>query len=333
MSADERIGAAIIWAKISGNGSTFEYLLAFLSGNTFFKLIIRMLLTETFGPNFKVIVAMGGELAKFYVLWTIVLFLFTSVGLILFSELGGNWSSIAHAFFLMFDYSLGNWDSSIYCNDGLETTMCFTGKIYIFVFLSINMVLLLNLVIAILSTIYAFYEDKSRGLYYEVLVGKFSTMEYDHMYGAAACAQPPLNLMILPFWWITIFPCFSDEFHVVYNEFLCQLLYAPLALLFTLLFTIANVVTVPFAYVGHLYSLIRTLTDADETMDELEEKLERAFTIVKFFFFAPFILVVSIPVDSFVFAYNLYTDPEEDEHDDLPIFSQESLLKFDGCLT
>ena len=80
-----------------------------------------MLLTESFGPNFKVIAAMGEELTKFYVLWTIVLLLFTSVGLLLFSELGGGWSSIVHAFFTMFDYSLGSWDSGIYCEKGLNT--------------------------------------------------------------------------------------------------------------------------------------------------------------------------------------------------------------------
>ena len=332
MSADERIGATIIWNKIQGT-YPFEIVLAFLSLNTFFKLVIRMLLTEAFGPNFKVIVAMGGELFKFYILWTIVLLAFTSVGTLLFSEIGAEWGNIFHAFLLMFDYSLGSWDSSIYCTEGLNTFMCITGKVYIFLFLSLNMVLLLNLVIAILSSIYAFYEDKKLGLYYEVLVGKFSTMEYDDKYGAAACAQPPLNAMILPFWWITIFPCFSDEFHLVYNEFLCHLLYAPLAVLFTIVFTVINCIAVPISYFLHIYNLVRTLTDADETMDEFEEKVERFFTIVKFFFFAPFILIVSIPVDSFVFAYNLYTDPDEDEKDELPVFSPESLQVFDLALT
>jgi len=72
------------------------------------------------------------------------------------------------------------------------------------------MVLLLNLVIAILSSTYAYYEDKKLGLFYEVLVAKFSVMEYDDNYGVVACAQPPLNLMILPFWWITLLP-WSEE--------------------------------------------------------------------------------------------------------------------------
>lgn len=66
------------------------------------------------------------------------------------------------------------------------------------IFLSVNMVLLLNLIIAILSSTYSFFEDKKIGLYYEVLVSKFSVMEFDERYGAAACAQPPLNLMIFP---------------------------------------------------------------------------------------------------------------------------------------
>lgn len=67
------------------------------------------------------------------------------------------------------------------------------------VFLLINLVLLLNLVIALLSATYAYYEDKTLGLYYEVIVALFPTMEFDDKYGAVVCAQPPFNLMILPF--------------------------------------------------------------------------------------------------------------------------------------
>ena len=66
-------------------------------------------------------------------------------------------------------------------------------------FLLINLVLLLNLVIALLSSIYTNYSDKSLGLYYEIIVGMFPSMEYDNYYGAVVCAQPPFNLMILPF--------------------------------------------------------------------------------------------------------------------------------------
>lgn len=173
------------------------------------------------------------------------------------------------------------------------------------------MVLLLNLVIAILSSTFAFYEDKKLGLYYEVLVGKFPSMEYDETYGAAVCAQPPFNLMILPFWWITLFPWTDSlkKYLYHYNLFLCHLLYLPLGLFFTAFFTIQNTLYVPVAYFKHSLVLIQTLTDSDETMDEFSEKVTRFFTIIKFIVIAPFILMIAIPIDMFVFFKNLYSMP------------------------
>lgn len=80
-------------------------------------------------------------------------------------------------------------------------------------------------------------------------------------------------------------------------------------------------------------SLIKTLTDADETMDELEEKVERAKTIVKFIFFGLFYLLLSIPVDAFVFFYNLYTFPQSQEIEPTTanLISSEALEIFKAC--
>ena len=76
--------------------------------------------------------------------------------------------------------------------------VCATGLVFTIIFNSANLILLLNLIIAILSTTYEFFEDKKTGLFYEIIVGKFPTMEYDERYGASACATPPLNIMIFP---------------------------------------------------------------------------------------------------------------------------------------
>lgn len=135
-----------------------------------------------------------------------------------------------------FEFALGGFDSSIYCPDpedlipadeetlnhrmlaiagaaaaqhstnsylehnvdDYEDVTCMEGKIFLIIFNSVNMILLLNLIIAILSSTYAFFEDKKIGLYYETLVGKFAKMEFDDRYGSAACAQPPMNLMVFP---------------------------------------------------------------------------------------------------------------------------------------
>jgi len=51
-------------------------------------------------------------------------------------------------------------------------------------------------------------------------------------------------------------------------------------------------------------------------MDELSEKLQRALTIIYFIVAGPIVLVLSIPIDSFIFFYNLYTKPVADSDDD-----------------
>ena len=52
-------------------------------------------------------------------------------------------------------------------------------------------------------------------------------------------------------------------------------------------------------------------------MDDFSEKLNRFKTIVLFFIFGLPILLLSIPVDGFVFFYNLFTSPDEDEEDEI----------------
>lgn len=62
----------------------------------------------------------------------------------------------------------------------------------------INNVLLLNYVIAVLSSTFARYETKQLGLYYEVIVGSFPSMNYDERYGSIVCSVTPLNVLVVP---------------------------------------------------------------------------------------------------------------------------------------
>ena len=48
-------------------------------------------------------------------------------------------------------------------------------------------------------------------------------------------------------------------------------------------------------------------------MDEFSEKVTRFFTIIKFIFAAPFILMIAVPIDMVVFFKNLYSMPVTDE--------------------
>ena len=250
--------------------------MAIIAGNTWIKLFLKMRITQTFGPLFKVMINMIIQLFTFSLIWLLDLLVFSSISILLFGQLPG-FKSFNEVLVYYFESSLGNWDANKYC-EVVEFTgeknelLCTIGMWYTIIFLIINNVLLLNLVIALMSAVYTKYEEKMLGLYYESLVALFPTMDYEEKYGAVVCASAPLNLMILPFWWVTLLPL-KDEFLIKYNKFLCYLLYFPIALTCTAIFMVMTTMYAPVAYISHLLALIKTITDADETMDELSEKL------------------------------------------------------------
>tara|TARA_B110000285_G_C15096484_1_gene602296 strand:+ start:1252 stop:1446 length:195 start_codon:yes stop_codon:yes gene_type:complete len=64
-------------------------------------------------------------------------------------------------------------------------------------------------------------------------------------------------------------------------------------------------------------------------MDDFDEKLERAKTIVKFIFIGPIYLLGSIFTDAWKFWRNLYTQPlDAEEEIDLNLISKESIDLF-----
>jgi hypothetical protein len=71
------------------------------------------------------------------------------------------------------------------------------GVIYQIIFIIVNVILLFNLVIAILSSTFAFYEQIKLGLYNNVLNSMFSETEWDPYFGALLCLKPPLPNFVL----------------------------------------------------------------------------------------------------------------------------------------
>ena len=109
------------------------------------------------------------------------------------------------------------------------------------------------------------------------------------------------------------------------------MLYSIVAIFLSFLFMILNTIWVPFAYVKHCITLIQTLTNADETMDEFDEKLARFVTIIQFILIGPLMLIISIPCDTFIFFWNLYTSSNDQEEIDREKIGLQSLELFKVC--
>jgi hypothetical protein len=69
------------------------------------------------------------------------------------------------------------------------STIKVLGTYFQLVFLLINTVLMLNFVIAILSSTFKKYENIKIGLYYNVLIELFDKMSWDDKFGCLVCAQ------------------------------------------------------------------------------------------------------------------------------------------------
>jgi hypothetical protein len=136
----------------------------------------------------------------------------------------------------------------------------FLGYVYYSVFLLTNMVLLLNFVIAILSSTFARHDGIKLGLYYNVINQLFPVMEYNNKFGALVCMRPPLPLyaFVIPFlpFYLSVGPKMNQEFLENANNTICGILYLPMALIMTIYFIFVNLLMIPFAYLLNLYRVI-----------------------------------------------------------------------------
>jgi hypothetical protein len=77
----------------------------------------------------------------------------------------------------------------------------YIGTIYQYIFCLANQILMLNLVIAILGTVYANLNALSNGLLYDELIEVMPEMDWHDQFGSIVCVQRPLQwfyIIILP---------------------------------------------------------------------------------------------------------------------------------------
>lgn len=122
------------------------------------------------------------------------------------------------------------------------------GTWFLMVFLLINIVMLLNFIIAILGNTYGVFQPQMNGLYLYALIRQFQKLEWDEEYGCLACSQFPFSGLSLILW--PLYLCVNPK---LANTIIAHCLYFPYAIIFASLFTLGNALCAPFAY---LYALL-----------------------------------------------------------------------------
>jgi hypothetical protein len=157
------------------DGAMLDYLYSIGSACLWFRILLLFRLTRFLGPLVKMIQNMMTDILIFMILFLIQLIIFASVGNLLFASVT-EYSSFYEANITLFSSALGNFDFTVL--DDSDKSWYISDS-FLFVFLILNLVLLLNLLIAILSSTYALLENKKLVLYINEILKLRSTLEYD----------------------------------------------------------------------------------------------------------------------------------------------------------
>jgi hypothetical protein len=275
----------------------FEVLVAVVASTFWLRMFLMLKLTKTFGPLIKIIYAMMRELMIFLVLWGIQLFIFTCMGVLIFTGIP-QFKGFTNVLILFFQSAFGIWDFSIYKDFHMGAKF---GQFFHLIFILLNMVLLVNLIIAILSETYQRLSMQKLGLYYDGVIEVIPAYKYKKFYGALIAACPPFNLLVLPF--LPFFACSRRKIKVrKLNNILVNIIYFPFALIYACVFSLVNILMLPIAYIITTYRKFRLIFIK-------QDKIAKSMLVLNFFLFLAFgllILTISQIVDIYYFIRHLY---------------------------
>ena len=218
------------------------------------RFLLMLQLTRNFGPMLRIILSMAGEVFKFLLIWAVVLVCLTSVATLLFGELEA-YRSFVETLFLVFDTGLGNYDMSSFDDLSLGKIV---GEVFLLFAVLVNCIVLLNFIIAILADTYSKLSSQSLGIYYDGVIARIPVYEDDSRYGGLIVTMPPFN--VLAIFMVPFYVLIKDEKKLrKLNDQFTQVMFAPSALIITLVFAVSNLLLVPFAYFGALYKKLRLL--------------------------------------------------------------------------
>ena len=223
---------------------------------------------------------MSRDIFNFLSLACLILLLFSCVGMILFTL--PKFQSFDSSVITLYEWMLGNFDFDDVADEGL------TGSLFLVLYLLVSLVLLLNLLIAVLSSTFSQLESHGVGLYLQSLIDEFPRYAYHRSLNFLTFRVPPFNILSL-----FCLPCArrpSSKCGIVLEG----IYYFPLYLVVLSGVLITDLILFPFAY----YTLAKFLC--------VNGKKFRFFLLI---FFFPLTLLVSLIVDLAVTSVQLWKRP------------------------
>ena len=152
---------------------------------------------------------------------------------------------------MFFECALGSFNFGIYDQLGIGSMKYYYGMTFHSIVLLTNMLIVLNVVIAIMADTYSDLYVLRIGLYNRAIIKAIPSYKNNKYYGAMISAPIPFN--ILTFFLIPIFCCIKDKTKLKrFNLLLTKLIYLPISIFTSLFFILINILLIPVAYLKTL---------------------------------------------------------------------------------
>ena len=176
----------------------------------FIRQLLGLQVTKALGPIISMILVMFKDVAQFIVIWFIVLIAFASVGFMTFKEVP-NLRKFDESLVYFFKAALGSFDLDIFAETYLPARPLLhkLGIYFVLVFVFINLVILINVVIAMMADTYGLMSSIRLGQYSHSVIKTAPAYKPDKHYGALAFLPAPFAA--ISFLTIPYYLCVTDK--------------------------------------------------------------------------------------------------------------------------
>lgn len=271
-------------------------LIALLTGIQFTRIIFALQISRIFGPMIKIIGRMLLDLLIFMFLYGLIFIIFACCQELMFNELD-EFNDFVITLTTTFSQGMGNFDYDIY--DSLKDFPPEFGYGFLTIWITVSLIMLLNFLIAILSTTYSYLNERQNALYLKEVIKLRQRYDYDKLYSNMISAFTPFN--IIPILTNSLTIIFRSK---IFNHIMLVIEYLPFGVISCLIHLSVNMLLIPFSY---LVILVQKLKYIFKTPNQGSSDLFlRTMDAILFMFFGIFILFITCFVDMVKYALSLF---------------------------
>ena len=224
-----------------------------------FRLLAALIAYESFGTIIMTCMYMFGDVATFIVVWYLNLMSFAMVGVFVFQDIE-KMETLPKSLLFFIDAAFGGYDLGVF--DIFEPDRMFLkwfGIIFILIFVFLNLLILLNILIAMMADTYSLMTSVRKGLYNGNIIRAVPAYKTNKVYGGLLILIPPfsiLSFLLLPFYLLI-----KDHEKLKFlTNTVFMTLYTVVAFFLSIYYIICNAIMMPFAYlktIVHKLNLLR----------------------------------------------------------------------------